>query len=141
MAYILLFLELVQGNSSTPPPVSAPDGSLIRESNQAKNKLLQTKRNYSFQTQNRLMRYMQIFLKMTTLFSEIFLFLSIAILFKFPTSKITEFTFFLYSTRFEQHCLLQALVYLGRRENKTNQAELHNTILDSGTGYSRELTH
>ena len=63
MAYILLFLELAQGNSSTPPPspLSAPDGSSIRESNQAKNKLLQPKRNYSFQTQNRLMRYMQIF--------------------------------------------------------------------------------
>ena len=35
MAYILLFLELAQGDSSTPPPVSAPDGSSIRESNQA----------------------------------------------------------------------------------------------------------
>ena len=53
--------------SSPPPPPpnpkSAPDGSSIRESNQAKNKLFQTKRNYSFQTQNRLMRYVQIFVK------------------------------------------------------------------------------
>ena len=46
-----------------PNPKSAPDGSSIRESNQAKNKLFQTKRNYCFQTQNRLMRYVQIFVK------------------------------------------------------------------------------
>ena len=46
-----------------PNPKSAPDCSSIRESNQAKNKLFQTKRNYCFQTQNRLMRYVQIFVK------------------------------------------------------------------------------
>ena len=75
------------------------------------------------------------------LFPKIFLCLFIAILFKFPTSKIIEFAFFLYSTRFEQHYLLQVLIYLGRRENNTNQGGLHNTILNSGTGYPLSLIH
>ena len=66
------FFSLLQKGGGYPPnpafppppnPKSAPDGSSIRESNQAKNKLFQTKRNYSFQTQNRLMRYVQIFVK------------------------------------------------------------------------------
>ena len=68
------FFSLLQKGGGLPPnpapspppphnPKSAPDGSSIRESNQAKNKLFQTKRNYCFQTQNRLMRYVQIFVK------------------------------------------------------------------------------
>ena len=68
MAYILLFLELAQGDSSTPPPPRIRpwqffDTWIEPSLKQLLYIVLQTKRNYSFQTQNRLIRYMQIFVK------------------------------------------------------------------------------
>ena len=93
-----------QATQSSPPPnpKSAPDGSSIRESNQAKNKLFQTKINYSFQTQNRLMKSVQIFVK---IHNAILRDISILI-YSNSIAKIIEFAFVLYSTRFEQHYLL-----------------------------------